>query len=48
MSDKIEKLFLANKSVTFLRSKNHGEAVATAEWEWMKTDAVTFDGYKII
>jgi hypothetical protein len=30
----------------FLRSKNHGEAVASALWDWMKTDATTFDGYK--
>ncbi|HRG39871.1 MAG: vanadium-dependent haloperoxidase [Saprospiraceae bacterium] len=47
LSDKNEKLFLQQTSQeTFLRSKNHGEAVATAVWEWMKTDAVTFDGYK--
>lgn len=47
LADKNEKLFLAetNQEV-FLRSKNHGEAVAAAVWEWMKTDNVTFDGYK--
>lgn len=30
----------------FIRSKNHGEAVASAVWEYMKTDPVTFDKYK--
>lgn len=47
LSDRNEKIFLeqTNQDV-FIRSKNHGEAVAAAMWEWMKTDAVTFDGYK--
>lgn len=30
----------------FTRSKNHGEAVASAVWDFMKTDVVSFDGYK--
>ncbi len=47
LADKNEKLFLEQTSQeVFIRSKNHGEAVAAAMWEWMKTDAVTFDGYK--
>ncbi len=47
LSNKNEKLFqeTVNQEV-FLRSKNHGEAVAAAFWDWMKTDAATFDGYK--
>jgi membrane-associated phospholipid phosphatase len=47
LNDKNEAAFLAetNQEV-FYRSKNHGEAVASAIWEWMKTDAATFDGYK--
>jgi hypothetical protein len=51
---KINTLSLENenkftKEITqdvFLRSKYHGEAVATAVWEWMKTDQATFDKYK--
>lgn len=47
LTDKNNKLFAEQvSSETFIRSKNHGEAVAAAIWEWMKTDAVTFDGYK--
>ena len=47
LSDKNEKLFLdqAGQEI-FIRSKNHGEAVAAVFWDWMKTDAATFDGYK--
>jgi len=29
-----------------LNDKNNKAAVASAVWEWMKTDAVSFDGYK--
>lgn len=47
LADKNNKIFADQVSAeTFIRSKNHGEAVAAAIWEWMKTDAVTFDGYK--
>ncbi|MBK8350104.1 MAG: vanadium-dependent haloperoxidase [Saprospiraceae bacterium] len=47
LADKNEKLFQdeAGQDV-FIRSKNHGEAVAAVVWDWMKADAVTFDGYK--
>lgn len=47
LADQYEKQYLAetNQDI-FLRSKNHGEAVASAVWEWMKTDVATFDGYK--
>lgn len=30
----------------FVRSRNHGEAVAAAVWDYMKTDLATFDKYK--
>lgn len=44
---KNEKDFLEQTSAEiYLRSKNHGEAVAAAFWEWMKTDEVLFEGYK--
>ncbi len=47
LSDKNEKTYLDEVGQeVFLRSKNHGEAVAVAIWDWMKTDAATFDGYK--
>jgi len=47
LNDKNEKIFLTETSQeTFFRSKNHGEAVAAAVWEWMKADAATFDGYR--
>lgn len=47
LNDKNEKIFLTETSQeTFYRSKNHGEAVAAAVWDWMKADAATFDGYK--
>ena len=47
LADKNEKQFLAESNQeVFLRSKNHGEVVASAIWEWMKTDQVTFDKYK--
>lgn len=47
LANKNEKLFQEQISQdVFLRSKNHGEAVAAAVWDWMKSDAVTFDGYK--
>ena len=47
LADKNEKAFLdqAGQEV-FIRSKNHGEAVAAVFWDWMKNDAATFDGYK--
>ena len=47
LSDQNEKLFLSetNQEV-FLRSKHHGESVASAFWEYMKTDVATFDKYK--
>lgn len=47
LAEKNEKQFLneTNQEV-FLRSKNHGEVVASAVWEWMKTDPATFDKYK--
>ena len=47
LADKNEKLYTqaVNQDV-FLRSKNHGEAVAAVFWNWMKTDVVAFDGYK--
>ncbi|MFZ1750445.1 MAG: vanadium-dependent haloperoxidase [Saprospiraceae bacterium] len=47
LADKYDKQFLDQTShEVFLRSKNHGESVAAAVWEWMKTDVVTFDKYK--
>ena len=47
LSNKNEKLFQETvDQEVFLRSKNHGEAVAAAFWDWMKTDVATFDGYK--
>ncbi len=47
LSDKNEKLFQEETGQEiFLRSKNHGELVAVAIWEWMKTDVATFDKYK--
>ena len=30
----------------YSRSKNYGESVGSAFWEWMKKDPVTFDAYK--
>jgi hypothetical protein len=47
LADKNEKNFLDEVGQeVFIRSKNHGEAVASAVWAWMKTDVATFDGYK--
>lgn len=47
LSDKNEIKFLEESGQeTFLRSKNHGESVAAAVWDWMKTDVATFNGYK--
>ncbi|MBK9735160.1 MAG: vanadium-dependent haloperoxidase [Saprospiraceae bacterium] len=47
LADKNEALFKdeAGEEI-FNRSQNHGEAVATVVWEWMKSDPTTFDGYK--
>ncbi len=43
---KNEKDFIAQTNAeVYLRSKNHGEAVAAAFWEWMKTDTELFEGY---
>lgn len=43
---KNEKDFLAQTTPEiYLRSRNHGEAVASAFWEWMKTDEELFEGY---
>ncbi len=52
--DKIRPLFESNEAQyktevsdeVILRSRNHGEAVALAVWDWWKTDAATFDQYK--
>lgn len=42
-----EKEFLTQVSPeVYVRSKNHGEAVAASFWEWMKTDEELFEGYK--
>jgi hypothetical protein len=47
LADKNEIKFLEESGQEiFLRSKNHGESVAAAVWDWMKSDAATFDGYK--
>jgi membrane-associated phospholipid phosphatase len=47
LADKNEIKFLEESGQeVFLRSKNHGESVAAAVWDWMKSDAATFDGYK--
>ncbi len=47
LSDKKEKEYLGEVTQeVYLRSKNHGEVVASAIWEWMKTDPTTFDKYK--
>ncbi len=44
-----EKNFIAQTTPeVYLRSKNHGEAVGAAFWEWMKTDTELFEGYKDI
>lgn len=46
LAERYETQFTGEISSTvFVRSKNHGEAVAAAIWEWMKTDPITFDGY---
>lgn len=47
LADKLDKEFEADATADVLiRSKNHGEAVAAAVWEYMKTDPATFDKYK--
>ena len=47
LSDKFEKQYISEVGQdVYIRSKNHGESVAAAIWEWMKKDVVTFDGYK--
>ena len=47
LAEKLDKEFQEEINADILiRSKNHGEAVATAVWEYMKTDPVTFDKYK--
>lgn len=47
LADKNEKDFLEQVGQeVFIRSKNHGESVAAAVWDWMKNDPATFDGYK--
>ncbi|MBK8517862.1 MAG: vanadium-dependent haloperoxidase [Saprospiraceae bacterium] len=47
INEKYEKQFQSEVGQNvFLRSKNHGESVAAAIWDWMKTDVVTFDKYK--
>ncbi len=46
LADKLDKEFEAEASADVLiRSKNHGEAVAAAVWDYMKTDTYTFDKY---
>lgn len=46
LNNKSEKAFLTEVGdQVYYRSKNHGEAVASVIWDWMKTDAATFDGY---
>lgn len=45
--DRNEKEFSKEvSSDVLIRSKNHGEAVAAAFWNWMQSDAATFNGYK--
>jgi len=47
LSDKFEKQYISEVGQdVYIRSKNHGESVAAAIWDWMKKDVVTFDGYK--
>jgi hypothetical protein len=47
LSDKNETQFLKETTQDiYFRSKNRGEVVASAIWEWMKTDQATFDKYK--
>lgn len=47
LADKLDKEFEADATADVLiRSKNHGEAVAAAVWDYMKTDPITFDKYK--
>lgn len=42
--DKFDKTYATEiENDTYLRSKNHGEIVASAVWEWMKTDQSTFN-----
>jgi len=44
---KNERDFLAQTTPEiYLRSKNHGEAVAAAFWEWMRTDTELFEAYQ--
>ncbi len=47
LHDKNEKEYVeqVNQDI-YIRSKNHGQAVAAAVWDYMKTDVVTFDAYK--
>ncbi len=46
LNDKYEKKYLdeVNQEV-FVRSKNHGTAVAAAVWEWYATDPIGFELY---
>lgn len=47
LHDKNEKEYSEQVSQDiYIRSKNHGQAVAAAVWDYMKTDVVTFDAYK--
>jgi membrane-associated phospholipid phosphatase len=47
LEEKNEKLYQESiDQEVFIRSKNHGQAVAAAIWEWKKSDAATFDAYK--
>jgi membrane-associated phospholipid phosphatase len=47
LEEKNEKLFQESiDQEVFIRSKNHGQAVAAAIWEWKKSDVATFDAYK--
>ncbi len=46
LADKFDAEFEKEvKADIFVRSRNHGEAVAAAVWEYMKTDPYTFDKY---
>lgn len=46
LNDKLEKEYAGQVSAeVFTRSKNHGIAVASAVWDWYRTDAVGFELY---